>query len=363
MDNYQRCPKLESVPQSHLDRTGSGVQTRRGMRMAEVFGYEVALPPRSSTVTNVFGNKVDLLDELGRGGFGTVYKGCDKWGKMIAIKKVSKMDKAKANGEAVKFHYLKKKVFHEHIIKVYDVKSLNGAMWIMMEYCDLGDLNQFFKGYEVPLQHITFKTELMKQIISGITFLHSEDIVHRDIKPGNILLKSTSKGEVQIKLGDFGLSKILDPDSLTSAMSSNVGTNLFKAPEFWNHKPGASVKYHRNIDVYSAGLTFTAMLQAVPNKNLFPTAEGSLNYSETAMPIGFAANTRMAYHQPEFQVVENKPDDDETTTKVKELIRQMTCACSKKRLSSRMVKQRLDTMVWVSFADIFNRLLGRYVWK
>ena len=98
MDNYQCYPKLENIPQYHLDRTGSGVQSRKGGRMAEVFGYEVDLPPRSSAVTNVFGNKVDLLDELGRGGFGTVYKGCNKWGKMIAIKKVSKKDKAKASG-------------------------------------------------------------------------------------------------------------------------------------------------------------------------------------------------------------------------------------------------------------------------
>ena len=343
MDNYQSSQKLENVPRSYLDRTRTKDRT-----MAEVFGYEVDLPgSRNSAVMNVFGNKVDLLDELGRGSFGTVYMGCNKWGKEIAIKKVSKMDKAKASGEAVKFHYLKQIAFHDHIIKVYDVKSQNDAMWIMMEFCDLGDLNQFFKGYEIPLQHITFKTELMKQIISGIAFLHGEDIVHRDIKPGNILLKSTPKGEVQIKLGDFGLSKLLDPDSLTSAMSSNVGTNLFKAPEFWNHKPGATVKYHRNIDVYAAGLTFTVMLQAVADNNLFPTAEGSLNDSETTMPIGFAANTRMAYHQPEFQVVENKPDDDETTKEVKELIRQMTCACSKKRLSSRMVKQRLDKIVQV----------------
>ena len=148
--------------------------------------------------------------------------------------------------------------------------------------------------------------------------------------------------------------KLLDPDSLTSGMSSNVGTNLFKAPEFWNHKPGAAVKYHRNIDVYSAGLTFTAMLQAMPDNNLFPTAEGSLNDSETIMPIGFAANTRMAYHQPEFQVVENKPDDDETTKEVKEIIRLMTCACSKKRLSSRMVKQRLDKIVQVSCVEFIH---------
>ena len=105
-----------------------------------------------------------------------------------------------------------------------------------MEFCDLGDLNQFFKSYYSQLT-IEMKVKLMKQIMNGIAFLHDRNIVHRDIKPGNILLASTPEHNVVVKLGDFGLSKILDPDSLTSAMSSNVGTLSFKAPEFWNTTP------------------------------------------------------------------------------------------------------------------------------
>ena len=81
----------------------------------------------------------------------------------------------------------------------------------------------------------------MTQIAGGVAFLHSKNIAHRDIKPGNILLK-TEGGCAVVKLGDFGLSKFLDPDGSTSAMSSDVGTLIFKAPEFWDKKQGNKSK-------------------------------------------------------------------------------------------------------------------------
>ena len=118
---------------------------------------------------------------------------------------------------------------------------------------------------------------LMRQIAKGIAFLHQNNIVHRDIKPGNILLKSCN-GYAVVKLGDFGLSKFLDPDDMTSAMSSNVGTLTFKAPEFWDRQPDERVRYHRNIDVYAAGLTFTAMLQAKPDHSLVPPPKKIWNF-------------------------------------------------------------------------------------
>ena len=70
---------------------------------------------------------------------------------------------------------------------------------------------------------------------------------------------------INIKLADFGLCRILTADE--STMSNNVGTLMFKAPEFWDPKSNDKVRYHRNIDVYAAGLTFAAMLQAVPGRN------------------------------------------------------------------------------------------------
>ena len=296
---------------------------------------------------------MDYSDEIGRGGFGTVYKGYNQLEETIALKKISNRGRTKASKESVLFHTLKILPRHDNIIEVYDVKVDKDSMWIMMEFCDLGDLNQFFTEHHTYCQHFTVKLQLMKEIIAGIAFLHSNGIVHRDIKPENILLKFMPPGQQVIKLGDFGLSKILDPDSLTSAMSSNVGTLLFKAPEFWNYKPGGKVRYHRNVDVYSAGLTFTAMLQAQPDRDLVPKAEGSLTDSEASLPIGLAVNTRRASNQAEFKVVENQPGDDESTKYLKDVIRGMMCLRPENRLLPSTVHQHLEEILSVSCEDFF----------
>ena len=291
---------------------------------------------------------VHLTRELGRGGFGTVYKGSASPDGTVAVKRINKKYRTRASKESVLFHSMKNIRPNDHIITVYDVLSHKDSMWIMMDYCDLGDLNQFFKKYKAFCQDLAMKIYLMNQIASGIAFLHSQNVVHRDVKPENILLKFLPHRYALVKLGDFGLSKFLDPTSQNSVMNSNVGTNLFKAPEFWNHKPGAAVEYDRNIDVYSAGLTFTAMLQAQSDRNLVPKTEGSLTQSETNLAIGLAVNRRIASAQPEFAVVEHQPQDDECTREIKTIIQEMTNLRPKKRLAASAVKEKLEQIQSVS---------------
>ena len=301
--------------------------------------------PQGGTMAIVFGYKIDLMKELGRGTFGTVYKGYDENNSVVAVKKIfteTKEDRRNASREAWKFYSLKDRLSqrNDHITGIYDVKYLENAIWIAMEFCDLGDLNQFFRKY-CSLLNTNVKVKLMKQIMAGIAFLHDKDIVHRDIKPGNILLTSTPGRHAVVKLGDFGLSKILDPDTQTSTMSSNVGTLIFKAPEFWFQKPGDTIRYHRNVDVYAAGLTFTAMLQAEPNRNLIPKAEGPVESTELAMPIGLIAYNRIVYAQPDITVVEDRASDSTVVKRVKEVIREMTHISPSRRLAALQVIEKV----------------------
>ena len=306
----------------------------------------------SLVTTNVFGYSVDLLHELGRGSFGTVFSGHDDDNNSVAVKKVSKYDRKKASTEAVKFHLLKKSVLHENIIKVYDVKNWEDSMWIVMEYCDLEDLNNFFEKYHGKLD-MNQKVKIMGQISKGIAFLHTQNIVHRDIKPGNILLK-TENAKVIVKLEDFGLSKFLDPNDITSSMSSNVGTQWFQAPEFWNRRPGGRVRYHRNVDVYAAGLTFMAMLQATPGESLVPNVEGSLQSFEANMPIGFAAFARHQNKHSEIRLVVQDSNDAPSLNELKSIIEAMTCFLPEARIAAAVVHKRINTLRG-QVHDLFNR--------
>ena len=293
--------------------------------------------------TKVCGYSIDLLHEIGRGSFGTVYRGYDDDGHSVAIKKISKHNREAAIKEAVIFYSLKKGVRHENIIKVHDVKTWEDSMWIVMEYCDFEDLNNFFEKYHGKLDKKK-KVRIMSQISRGMTFLHNQNIIHRDIKPGNILLKSEN-AKVIVKLGDFGLSKTLDPDDITSAMSSNVGTLAFKAPEFWNKESNGKVRYHRSVDVYAAGLTFTAMLQTISGvQSLVPKVEGSLEHSETHMPIGFAAFTRYQNNNTEIRVVVQDENNTPSMNRLKSIIEAMTCFLPEARIAAAEVVKRIDAL-------------------
>ena len=138
----------------------------------------------SSGVIKIFGYTVDILQELGRGAFGTVFKGYDEGQDAIAVKKVAigneREDRKKASSEAMKFHFLKNNVHNDHVIKVYDVKKSVDSMWIVIEFCDLGDLNNFFIKH-IPKIDTKAKRNIMGQIAKGVAFLLQKNIVHRDI--------------------------------------------------------------------------------------------------------------------------------------------------------------------------------------
>ena len=111
---------------------------------------------------------------------------------------------------------------------------------------------------------------------------------------------------------------------------------------FRHSGPILSIRYHRNVDVYAAGLTFTAMLQSQPNQSLIPKAEGPVESTELAMPVGLIAYNRMVYGQPDITVVEDRASDSTVEKRVKEVIREMTHISSSRRLAALHVIEKVS---------------------
>ncbi len=223
-------------------------------------------------IVTVCSYSVDLSELLGKGTFGVVYKATNPDDMDVAAKKIliTKHNGISAVKEAINAYNLaRQRGAHRNVVEIHQVKHdpAQECMWVFMEYCALGDLDAYFSANYESVHSTEVRLGIMVQIAEGLGYLHQHNIVHRDIKPVNIVVApGSAQGSIVVKLTDFGLARFLDPNDQSSSMSSDVGTFAFKAPEFWDRGPGAKPKYKRSVDVFSTGLTLLAILQATPGK-------------------------------------------------------------------------------------------------
>ena len=137
---------------------------------------------------------------------------------------------------------------------------------------------------------------------------------------------------LKILLADFDFSKCLDPKVETSLMTSNVGMLAFKAPEFFSRTCSGNIEYHRNVDIYAAGLTFLAILQAEKGKKmLIPRIETPMDDTELHTDsIGRLITERIKYKVQELNIVKIEGPQ----RSLKWLISRMTCVNPEERLSA-----------------------------
>ncbi|KAM8886971.1 serine/threonine-protein kinase ULK1a isoform 3-T3 [Spinachia spinachia] len=205
-------------------------------------------------------NRKDLI---GHGAFAVVFKGRHKekrdW--VVAVKCINKKNLAKSQSLLGKEIKILKELKHENIVRLLDYQEMGGCVYLVMEYCNGGDLAEYLhcKG---TLREDTIRV-FLQQIGLAMKVLQSKDILHRDLKPQNILLchpegRRCSPINTSIKIADFGFARHLQTNTMAATL---CGSPMYMAPEVI-----MSQNYDAKADLWSIG---TIVYQCLTGKAPF----------------------------------------------------------------------------------------------
>jgi serine/threonine protein kinase len=194
--------------------------------------------------------KYTLHEQLGSGGFGTVYKAIDSMGRTVAVK-VLKAGFSEEPEVIARFRREAQSaglLYQEHIVTILDFDEIDGRRFLVMRYVDGQPLDRLIKSKgHLPWDEAV---NILSDVAEGLDYAHRKGFVHRDIKPANIIVSPT-EGAV---LTDFGLVKAAETSGLST---SNVllGTSSYIAPELWDGKEASPA-----TDIYSLGCILYEMI-------------------------------------------------------------------------------------------------------
>ncbi|CDK26684.1 unnamed protein product [Kuraishia capsulata CBS 1993] len=200
------------------------------------------------------------LEKLGEGTYATVYKGRNRTlGTLVALKEINLDSEEGTPSTAIREISLMKELKHDNILTLYDVIHTENKLTLVFEFMDK-DLKHYMdtQGNNGALEPPVIKS-FMFQLLKGIGFCHDNRILHRDLKPQNLLI--SNKGE--LKLGDFGLARAFGIP--VNTFSNEVVTLWYRAPDVLL----GSRNYSTSIDMWSAGCILAEMFTGKP---LFPGA-------------------------------------------------------------------------------------------
>ncbi|CAD8065716.1 unnamed protein product [Paramecium sonneborni] len=185
---------------------------------------------------------IQIQEKIGEGAFGQVYKGQYK-NEEVAIKLMQ--------GAQIQETSIMESLKHQNIIEFYQYLKRGNCQYLIMEYAAGGSLKELMKK---SLEE-SIISQIMQSIFTGVEYLHSKQIIHRDIKPDNILIKN-SEDLSSIKIADFGLSYKYKPEiRYYQTVSEQCGTFIFMAPEQILNK-----SYNKAVDMWSCGIVFYMLL-------------------------------------------------------------------------------------------------------
>ena len=199
----------------------------------------------------------EILEELGRGGMGVVYKARQiGLNRLVALKMIpagataSPQTRARFHREAVAAGRLQ----HPHIVQIHDIDEYRGQPYFSLELLEGGSLAQKLAGQPQPARDVA---RLIETLARAVYHAHQHGIIHRDLKPANILLCADGTP----KISDFGLAKSLEDDTCQTRTGTIVGTPNYMAPEQANGSPS---DVGPAADIYALGVILYEMLTGGP---------------------------------------------------------------------------------------------------
>jgi eukaryotic-like serine/threonine-protein kinase len=199
----------------------------------------------------------DLLEEIGRGGQGVVYRARQKSLNRIVALKVIGLGQWATQAHLKRFRREAESAAnldHPCIVPIYEVGECEGSCYFSMNFIDGGQLDEVAKRTPISIRSAA---ELIAKLARTVHYAHEHGILHRDIKPGNILLDA--KGEPH--LTDFGLARLLETKSTVTHTMDVLGTPSYMAPE---QASGHNEQLTSATDVYGLGAVFYQLLTGHP---------------------------------------------------------------------------------------------------
>ncbi|GKV42873.1 hypothetical protein SLEP1_g50235 [Rubroshorea leprosula] len=196
---------------------------------------------------NLATRNFSLENKLGGGGFGDVYKGALKNGKVVAVKKLAIAQSLRAKADFESEVRIISNVRHRNLLRLLGCCSKGAELLLVYEFMPNSSLDKFLFGEKKGSLNWKQRYDIMLGTAKGLAYLHEEfylRIIHRDIKPSNILLDH----DFQPKISDFGLARLL-PQDPTHLSSKFAGTMGYTAPEYAIHG-----QLSEKVDAYSYGV-------------------------------------------------------------------------------------------------------------
>ncbi|XP_011314362.1 serine/threonine-protein kinase ULK3 isoform X2 [Fopius arisanus] len=190
-------------------------------------------------------NDYTILEKIGTGSYATVHRAVKKGGnrEIVAIKCVDSTSLSKSAIENLLCEInLLKILKHENIVRMEDFFYHEGRIYIVMEYCNAGDLSSFIKRKSQLPETVCRK--FLQQLALALRYMRSHNVCHMDLKPQNLLL--TTKPVLTLKVGDFGFAQYL---STSESKFSIRGSPLYMAPEILLRH-----EYDARVDLWSVGV-------------------------------------------------------------------------------------------------------------